>query len=711
MVNLLTRLETTSALDTVVDNDKASLSSDESLMDDTSDEMDDSMTEVGTEVSAKASKVVTLGDQPEEDGIPTISISQASPQPNSQGPFFEDGGHGDVESDQNLQEIVDDDEIFADAHDSLAEVDGDGFMSLDAVLESPTGSPTATKFTESTLIPVADAGALEQNPADWENAKAYWKSLSKEKRRQLELEALEEAGEGGSIATVATPSPQSLQSSDRTYQITPGSSWDAKDEHDANNAGKAKKKTGSLRGSMREGKARPAITDNAATSETAPKLVMRKSMRESRPMSSGNIEQQPTTSERTLHTPSGSTMRKSLRQRPSTADDFGSRSNPNGGARPASYHPDSALSHQRKTSKDLASIQNNRKSMISPTLRRRGSDSSESSFTRARAGSGGAREFRRSMRTSAQDTTDAASNRFSLRSMSPGGFRGSSSGPGATAGMNASRMRQSLRGESVDTASRRRGLFGKAGKGNTKAKASGSRFADSSDEENEPTSLFRSRFVDSSDEEDELPRPQSKSMQKSLRNKSKRATASAIDIRSAVTGFDSPDILESTAITQPKRMSTSEQSQKVNSADSPSLPGAGHVRRGSFMSMLRRKKETPERHSIDMTDTAESGLARETSWPLPDETLAKAIADAEGSSGSEKDRPSTSNGAPKVAKGKSKYLRRRSASQGMVGLDHTTLNGETVDVPAVPAIPDLAELSPQKKKKFGALRKMLRLHD
>lgn len=718
--SVLTITEAANAFDTVIDVDRNSLSSGDSLLDDTSDEMDDSMTEVGTEVSAKGSKANILKQGPEEDVIPTISISQASPQPNGQGPFFGEEGNGDTGSNQIAEATIDhdnandsdtqpEDDIYADAHDTLAEVDGDGFMSLDAVLESPTGSPTATKFTESALTPATDTASSGQNPADWENAKAYWKSLSQEKRRQLELEALEEAGESGSTTAGSIQKAQPVQASDRTYQITPGSSWDTSDKNGAAIAGKAKGKTaGALRASMRDATAQPTST---TAPEPTPKLTMRKSMRDSRPTSSSDIEGHATTSESPLSTTTGSTMRKSLRQRPSTADDFASRSNVNGGARPASYHPDSALSHQRKTSRDLALTQNNRKSMVSPTLRRRGSDSSESSFTRARAGSRGTREFRRSMRSGGQETSDPTANRFSLRSMSPTAFKSSSAVVNSsTAGINPGRMRQSLRGESADAASRRRGLFGKSSKGNTKTKPSGSRFADSSDEEDEPTSLFRSRFADSSDEE-EPARPQSKSMQRSLRNKSKRATASATDIRSTATGFDSPDIPESNLITQPKRVSTLEQSQNVNSTETSTPTRAAHVRRGSFMSMLRRKKDAPERHSIDMSDAADAGLARETSWPLPDEHQNNGGVDVGGNSGSDKDRPSTSNGAPKIAKGKSKYLRRRSASQGMVGLDHTTLNGDPVDVPAVPAIPDLAELSPQKKKKFGTLRKMLRLHD
>ncbi|ETR99028.1 hypothetical protein M419DRAFT_102527 [Trichoderma reesei RUT C-30] len=89
------------------------------------------------------------------------------------------------------------DSIYSDAYEDLSEVGEDGFMSLDAALvSSPVASAGGNKTSFSSS---QDTKALDgvvsgsfQSSDDWERTKAYWKSLTSEERRRLELEALME---------------------------------------------------------------------------------------------------------------------------------------------------------------------------------------------------------------------------------------------------------------------------------------------------------------------------------------------------------------------------------------------------------------------------------------------------------------------------------------------------------------------------------------
>ena len=747
------------------DDDKgAESSSDDSLMDDTSEDLEDSATETAME-SQESTKAVPLMLNSHADVVPTISVSQASPRPLQTEDMSAHLGNPATASEADdtatqeeensreamtrtptsqMDDIEEEDEAehYSDAYEDISEVDGDGFMSLDAVLETPADSPQVQSTTKDVAAIVdvakpakADADDTEER-SDWENAKAYWKSLSLEQRRQLEVEALTEAGDDGlvksNLSSDVPPSPvvkkfskaeQTASSGNsRSYQIQPGTAWDNTEAASP----PVPAENGKLRQSMRG-------SDNSSTSrktKPAPAVStsMRKSMRGDRPMSAGATA---SASAATYASDSGPRMKKSLRERPATADDQ---------PRPKSYHPPSntgAGAHKRTLSSDSPSSQTttSRNVGAQPSMRRRGSDSSESSFTRKRAGSGGGHEFRRSMRGSMRDApavpnpsiSNKEANRFSLRSLSPTGFRRNSmssvpSSPTATTGFGGGRMRQSLRGESVGAAPRKRmSAFGKPSSSKGKKGRGGSRFDDSSDEDDGPLQSFRSRFVDSSsDEEDVRPASKGRGLPKSLRSKSSRATASAIDIRSSTTGFESPALPdEDEDLTQPKRGEASGGLERSRSGRgtlvAPQSSGVdgrpASSRRGSFMSILRRKKEPDAKITRELTESAarrDTKLERSQgeledvrnnnlhkrgpSWPLPDEGEAGA-----GDGEVTPERPSTAGGPVAKSGGKSKFLRRRSASQGMVGLNHTLLDGQSE--------------APLKKKKFGALRKMLGLND
>ncbi|QPH18661.1 hypothetical protein C2857_003737 [Epichloe festucae Fl1] len=743
-----------------------------------------------------------------DEVVPTISVSQPSPRatdspdtsPPGSFPNDQVGSENKISSDDEsemstptqaadpavvgvvMADIAEEDEEpendrFSDAYEDLEEVDGDGFLSLDAVVDSPTAKKVPKKNGEekpvaTTTIPPQDeptqpamASPEEKDmqvPDDWENAKAYWKSLSYEKRRQLEIEALSETGEEASTLKKAENTTLIVKapalSTERSYQIKPGTKWSGQD-NDSNEDSEPEVVQPAKRASL--------VSTRAETTADAPDPKMRSSMRQSlragpaaaapdmglerpggmrRSMRDGPVTKTPAVRQRTAEAPvtrSGSaavpSMRQSLRASRSNGDAL--RPTLSSSGRPTSYHhpPTKGLSKNHKrnmSSDDLASS-----TVIKPTLRRRGSDDSESSFKRKRSGSASsdAHQFRTSMRPSLREPSSPSdpARRFSLRSLSPPGFRRnsfSSLPPEARSSMTGSpgRMRQSLRDRPTSPSSRLKiGSFKKPpGLGGKKSKK-GSRFADSSDEEDDGPSLFRSRFADSSDDEEPAPLPKSRGLPKSLRNGNEptSSTPSRMVASPELPGDDG-------GLTQPKRGSLPDGQSSIRRSRSGrgtleplpqnDMPRPAASRRGSLMSILRRKKDTSDKISKDVGESvarkdtvlerspeelaqlrSNSFHKRGPSWPLPDE----GGPDTANSRPSEPSRPSTAGG---VAPSKmSSFLRRRSTSQGMVGLGHAEVDVNEA-VPPIPAeFAQTGSQQPQqtKKKKFGALRKMFGIHD
>lgn len=402
--------------------------------------------------------------------------------------------------------------VYSDAYEELAEVEGDGFQSLDAVLGSPlvmTSPGTvyeraqAQRSESVTPTPTPHAGhgavalAMEQHTGkpvgDWEAAKAYWRSLTADKKAQLEVDAAEEAGADGDLEEYeqeikprrkksiekrnaekkAIEEQRAAADSERTYMIIPGS------------------KAAEYHPPMKE-----TLRERSVHGKDEAGMHLRKTMRgsESRPVETG------------------AGMRKSLRSEgPGQAKLR---------RRPTSYQPslgatsEVAVSnrHLRSMSEGQRMPQGQRMASAGRSgMRRRGSDSSTSSFKRARATSQGV-GFRKTMRAGSnsmgesRDQQQQSSRPFSVRSMSP---------PVSVSG----RMRTTLRG---DAGSQRRGSQdsgvgylrfpggfghhkGAGGGGGARGKKA-SRFGDDSSGDDDVPRHFASRFVDSSDEEEAAPR-------------------------------------------------------------------------------------------------------------------------------------------------------------------------------------------------------------
>ncbi|KAK4246674.1 hypothetical protein C7999DRAFT_15234 [Corynascus novoguineensis] len=497
-------------------------------------------------------------DMEEEPRIPAISISQPTPPSvatESSKQYFTDvpGGFPDDESDQSTvsaakttseatipiepaeipqqdkhlknapqPNVADtssnsDSDIFSDAYEDLSDIEGEGFQSLDAVVERPVQqssrvsaepeqvsqrTPTQPVHDEKPQIetqevvsaPVAVNSQPAEHPQDdWERAKAFWRSLTAEKRALLEKEALEEAGIEGdrdeeqpetkpkkkktverknserkALAVqmaqqmMAQQTPERTTHPDRSYMIKSGERW----------TGEGELANPTMRKSMRVDPQQQAPTAPVA----GPRL--RKSMRVN---GSGATGHEPRTAETT-------TMPK----------------------RPESYPaalPPPSTGHRRSATQV---------EQIPPSLRRRGSTGSESSFKRSRSSKGQGFGFRHSMRPTSPRSTvseNHTNKRFSLRTLSPAG----SVSPPVT------QMRTTLRGSSA-VEKRSNGIrmpsfslsYGggkKNRKGSSRAssgKAFSSRLADSSDEEGSGAGFesgFRSRFEDSSEDEPVVPIP------------------------------------------------------------------------------------------------------------------------------------------------------------------------------------------------------------
>ncbi|KAK4162464.1 hypothetical protein QBC43DRAFT_76078 [Cladorrhinum sp. PSN259] len=397
--------------------------------------------------------------------------------------------------------------IYSDAYEDLSDIDGDGFQSLNAVVESPLqtvpasgvilnqppnqtssqpsnmeASKLQTKISSATSPPTAVKSSSAQGPEDeWERVKTYWRNLSAEKRAQLEKEATEDAGiEADLEEEKQEPKPKKKKSlerrnserkalalhmaqqmaaqsqsqnppaPERSYQIKPGTRW---------------------------------TDEEVAVPSVVP--TMRKSMRGPLP--------QPSTSKPASGAPR---LRKSMR-----------------GTGPSPRTPEPRSSSSLAISPVAASEPHHapaQPSLLPPTLRRRGSSSSESSFKRSRARvSEQVSGFRKSMRPTSPPLVQSETRspmRLSLRGSSPTGLVSKQNAEAVSVGAQMRRtLRDSSTGRKSPTGIHLPG-FGK--KGSAKALSSksssrfSSRFGDSSDEGSYASaSGFQSRFEDSSEDD------------------------------------------------------------------------------------------------------------------------------------------------------------------------------------------------------------------
>ncbi|KAG4026999.1 hypothetical protein MFRU_034g00580 [Monilinia fructicola] len=662
-------------------------------------------------------------------------------------------------------EESEDDSIYSDAAEEFEDADDGGFLSLDAVVESPVmeaaslasdaqsqESPTSRSMKERAYMSnQLQRKSSEPEPEEgWEKAQQYWKNLSVGRKKQLELEAQKDAdaeAEADSeseeevkptpkpkkkktvtIKSPVSPTPATIQASsfpqiqkepgaERSYMVQPGS--------------KAGPNGHAMRSSMR-------VEPPHAESD----VQMRKSMR-------GSIRNGTTQ-------PTGTLQKK---QRPVSFPAAELRPNPQ------AVNQHLRLIQGAAATATSAPVSQRNSAIVAPApapLRRKSSGDSDTSFKRARPVTDGI-SMRRSMRRGSETSANGrqqspiGSSRFSLRSPSPG--RAPSVNLRGT-------MRNSMRGSNDSTARAKSPIripgFGKASspklaQKQTSVLSRGSRFVDSSDDD-EPRPGFRSRFVDSSDDDEPTPIP-IVARPMSSRDTPVRSIPQPVGYQDG----DSSDLPDSDDDRPPTAKSLKRLQQNGNRPASRNTAqasgnlhrsGSGrdmlkvangqgtisttttrpaHVRRGSILSIFRKK---PDSNSKVRKYNGESPARKDT-------PLERSKSDLEAIKRQESlGRPPT----PKLQKKNPHTAKQNSGSWPLhnetddIGIKIPIEDGRPFSADAGNGIvggenkevdldvrPDLGERrftatglsdvdikaqgSPKKKKKFQALRKMFRLDD
>ncbi|TVY28569.1 hypothetical protein LHYA1_G001925 [Lachnellula hyalina] len=648
--------------------------------------------------------------------------------------------------------------VYSDAAEDLSNGEGDGFMSLDAVVDSPV-IPSSRGFVD---IPVPDSPTpkavkeraykqsqlstpnSEPDHEGWEKAQEYWKGLSAEKKLQLEEEARAEAeGSGSDTEVEARPIPTPTKKKKVKVAVAP--------------------KTVSEQRQPAHNERSYMITPGQKAGPNGHGPVMRSSMRAEAPSS-----------------PSDTHIRQSMRTQNSKRSSLraAESAEPKGAlqkkARPMSYPPpqkgefvpdsaqvDALMDRMARAAAAAAPApapatgkKTTRPASTqgpSPSLRRRGSGDSDSSFKRVRSGSttSDIPSFRRSMRASNEPHNDSpvGSSRFSLRSLSPTGStarRPFNSGGSSAASSNPTHMRMSMRSGSGPAPTLRaparaksplRLGFGRSSSSkpsNQRATPKrSSRFADSSDEDDGPSG-FRSRFADSDDSDGgppPLPR-QNGLASKSMRiNAPSSAPVRSIPKRTGAEDGDSSDLPDSDE--EKTKSPTLTQNGIRRSGSGRGAIGLGSTsttittvsasgrppnqRGGSIMSILRRKKADPI--SKVRKSEVESAARRDT--PLE-------------RSRSDLDAIRNGHQSPRLQK-RNPMSRENSSSwplpePGILGKDGRPVTADAVGAGGIR--PDLGNRrnttgltevdiagvtaglnGVRKKKKFGALRRIFKLDD
>ena len=416
------------------------------------------------------------------------------------------------------------DSIYSDAAEDALDFEGDGFGSINAIVDSPAIAPVKL----SQVIPPVDSKAIstkdereEGSGKGWEGAQVFWsavngsrKAAPKESDSKLDLQETSTRSLAEPVNKQETTSepanepsrPRSAKAeAPRAAAKIPTSKPKSKPAVDKPTMRKSMREAApspqepakAFRSSMRDG---PRQTSAPQTSEP---YRMASSMRAGAVRGANNNQRGPTPG-RNLESsePRGALQKK---QRPAPAGSIlsGKDYNANGTSHPPLPTRKSAAKPSTTLPQSGLAISSHRRTASN------GSDSS-SSFKKARKSStsSGRYSMRRSMRSDAGQGRPQSevipSSSFSVRSASP--TPGANRRPLSSSGFG---MRTSLRGPANSMRSSSPPSSNAFGKG-TKTKATksakparhlASRFGNSSDED-EGRRTFSSRFADSSDEDE-----------------------------------------------------------------------------------------------------------------------------------------------------------------------------------------------------------------
>ena len=414
-----------------------------------------------------------------------------------------------------------DESIYSDAAEDFSDLEGDGFGSINAIVESPAkvipaiakptgdakaaagnaGSRVSTTNQPRPSHPVRNESELSEPAMEegWDRAQAYWSGLSEARKRQLEQAATPGALDETLVKTKARPkkkkAAQKTSSQSSIAEHPPLPPWPDKQYRD-DMTRPASPKTFAMRQSMRS--SQPDVSQDVHMRSSMRNGGASKSSRNSLQVSS------PPQAKGTVQKKARPTSAIAMVNYTEDADKIVPKRNraSSGSMAPSSLTPVPVSPTKKST-------------LATPKLRRIKSNDSDSSSS-----------FKKS-RPSKPDN-----NRYTMKRSMRGGPAGDipQSGPGKRASSYSARspspnestrrpfssvgpsMRTSMRGPAdssrqARTKSPSRFGFGKTSKSKpaTGTKSSfSSRFGDSSDEESGPP-IRGSRFVDSSDDEDMAP--------------------------------------------------------------------------------------------------------------------------------------------------------------------------------------------------------------
>jgi serine/arginine repetitive matrix protein 2 len=410
------------------------------------------------------------------------------------------------------------DSIYSDAEEDLSYMDGDGFGSINAIVESPLIKPPANRITTPPESPIAQSPPSRtakpttgSGTESWEQVQAHWSGVT-QRRRQDKDQPTDTARQPESEHS-QSPKPKPKKKKKHLNVSTAGiapevlAGMEARQTSTAASSGRgapAGRGTAPARTSMRTStKAEPGV-------EEPPRF--RRSMRSSPSSAAVSEPQIPVEASPGTSKPKGALQKKHI---PSTASGLTATEAVDVRAYEKQRITKTTKS-QQATRGPAAPAQTSRPSKPTRFQRTFSNDSDSSSSFRKRrkgiVGSDGKYTMRRSMRDGqSTEVRPQAADRKGIRSLSPINRRPFSSAGGQPT------MRSSMR-TSFDAGPRtlrnqeghQRSSSAFAGFGKSKPKSAAgpssklkSRYADSDDEDVLSPKIFHSRFEDSSDEEPE----------------------------------------------------------------------------------------------------------------------------------------------------------------------------------------------------------------
>ena len=463
--------------------------------------------------------------------IPTpASVGIAEPEPELVTALHEprasmtDNGAEDVRAQNGISDdVIDhsDDSIYSDAEENISDLEGDGFGSINAIVESSANmqpaisglgaGKTATPQSETTEVSssiktkpsplLRNEKEISEPPSDagWDEAQAYWSGLSQTRKEQIEQAAMTK--DPDTLPMKTKPKMRKKRSQQKTRQsssLESSSILPLPDKQHRQNEPRVSS---------------PQSTTSKLSMLRSPQGISRNVQQRPSPRDEGLLRSLQTSTQPPISSGSKDLSQKKPRPLSAVALVDYDKSLVN----ERTQHNRTATAEvapKSSNSRDTSSTKKQKSTL--PKLRRVKSDASDSSssFKRSRSPNTAANRYtmRKSMREGATDNKPLSvqtnkNNHINVRSPSPS--ESTTRRPFSSSGAS---LRTSLRGAAepgreYHTNSPSRFGFAKSPKAKSTSSTNwrfSSRFADSSDDEAGP-SLQRSRFADSSDEEEMTP--------------------------------------------------------------------------------------------------------------------------------------------------------------------------------------------------------------